>query len=60
MRRGITRTIRGGKKKESILAKGREGDIGEARKQGCKGTLPRVMFVLSPSDIRHAASYLSN
>lgn len=39
---GRVRILGGGKKKESILAEGREGDMGEQRRQGQKGTLTSV------------------
>lgn len=39
---GRVRMLGGGKKKESILAEGREGDMGGQRRQGQKGTLTSV------------------
>lgn len=43
--RRLEKVSSGEKKKESILAKGREGDMGEPRRQGQKRTLPSVRLV---------------
>ena len=41
------RILRGGKKKKSILAKGREGDMSEQRRQARKKLCQVHMFVCS-------------
>lgn len=54
------RILRGGKKKKSLLAKSRERDRNEQRGQARKERCQVFMFVLTSSDMRRVASYLSN
>ena len=54
------RILRGGKKKKSLLAKSRERDRNEQRGQARKERCQVFMFVLTSSDMKRVASYLSN